>query len=58
MPIGDDRRRIPPVLDLQCRVNGIDGLWAVDGSILPTVISRGPTAMRPCTGSAEFVRSG
>ena len=32
------------VLDPQCRVRGVDGLWVVDGSILPTITSRGPHA--------------
>ncbi|MGV0626128.1 mycofactocin dehydrogenase MftG [Mycolicibacter minnesotensis] len=32
------------VLDPQCRVRGIDGLWVIDGSALPRVPSRGPHA--------------
>ena len=32
------------VVDEQCRVRGVDGLWVVDGSILPTITSRGPHA--------------
>lgn len=32
------------VLDAQCRVLGVDGLWVADGSIMPTITSRGPHA--------------
>lgn len=32
------------VTDPQCRVLGVDGLWVVDGSVLPAVPSRGPHA--------------
>ncbi|MCW2563848.1 MAG: dehydrogenase, Rv0697 family [Mycobacterium sp.] len=32
------------VVDVQCRVHGVDGLWVVDGSVLPTITSRGPHA--------------
>ena len=32
------------VVDHQCRVYGVDNLWVVDGSVLPTVTSRGPHA--------------
>lgn len=32
------------VLDAQCRVRGIEGLWVIDGSALPRVPSRGPHA--------------
>jgi choline dehydrogenase len=32
------------VLDPQCRVRGVDGLWVVDGSILPAITGRGPHA--------------
>jgi choline dehydrogenase-like flavoprotein len=32
------------VVDAQCRVRGVDGLWVVDGSVLPTITSRGPHA--------------
>lgn len=35
---GDDAA----VVDPQCRVHGIDGLWVVDGSVLPAITSRGP----------------
>ena len=47
------------VVDEQCRVRGVDGLWVVDGSILPTVTSRGPHATIVMLGhrAAEFVTS-
>ncbi len=32
------------VVDHRCRVHGVDNLWVVDGSVLPTVPSRGPHA--------------
>lgn len=32
------------VLDAQCRVRGIEGLWVIDGSALPRVPGRGPHA--------------
>lgn len=32
------------VVDERCRVHGIDGLYVVDTSILPSVPSRGPHA--------------
>jgi predicted dehydrogenase (TIGR03970 family) len=32
------------VVDHQCRVRGIDGLWVIDGSVLPAITSRGPHA--------------
>lgn len=42
-PIGteDDPRA---VVDHRCRVHGVENLWVVDGSVLPTVTSRGPHA--------------
>ena len=45
------------VLDPQCRVRGIDGLWVVDGSILPTITSRGPHATIAMIGhrAVEFI---
>ena len=47
------------VVDERCRVRGVDGLWVVDGSILPTVTSRGPHATIVMLGhrAAEFVTS-
>lgn len=32
------------VVDPQCRVHGVSGLWVIDGSILPGPTSRGPHA--------------
>jgi len=45
------------VVDHQCRVHGIDGLWVIDGSVLPTITSRGPHASTVMLGhrAAEFV---
>lgn len=45
------------VVDHRCRVHGIDNLWVIDGSILPTVPSRGPHATIVMIGhrAAEFV---
>ena len=47
------------VLDAQCRVRGIDGLWVVDGSVMPNITSRGPHATIAMIGhrAAEFVSS-
>ena len=30
------------VVDPHCRVRGVDGLWVIDGSVLPRIPSRGP----------------
>jgi choline dehydrogenase len=45
------------VVDAQCRVRGIDALWVVDGSVLPTITSRGPHATIVMLGhrAAEFI---
>ena len=45
------------VVDTRCRVRGVEGLWVVDGSILPTITSRGPHATIVMLGhrAAEFV---
>ncbi len=45
------------VVDAQCRVRGVDGLWVVDGSVLPTITSRGPHATIVMIGhrAAEFI---
>ncbi|MGV0741174.1 mycofactocin dehydrogenase MftG [Mycolicibacterium sp. XJ870] len=45
------------VLDPTCRVLGVDGLWVVDGSIMPTIPSRGPHATIAMIGhrAAEFI---
>jgi choline dehydrogenase len=58
-PIGnDDDERA--VLDTHCRVRGVDGLWVVDGSILPAITSRGPhaTIVMIAHRAAEFVTAG
>lgn len=48
------------VTDPQCRVRGVDGLWVVDGSVLPRVPSRGPhaTIVMLAHRAAEFVAAG
>jgi choline dehydrogenase len=53
---GDDRA----VLDPRCRVRGVEGLWVVDGSILPAITGRGPhaTIVMIAHRAAEFVRAG
>jgi choline dehydrogenase len=45
------------VVDERCRVRGVDGLWVVDGSILPAITSRGPHATIVMLGhrAAEFI---
>ncbi|OBK70579.1 glucose-methanol-choline oxidoreductase [Mycobacterium sp. 1274761.0] len=45
------------VVDERCRVRGVDGLWVIDGSILPRVTGRGPHATIVMLGhrGAEFV---
>ncbi len=45
------------VLDSRCRVRGVDGLWVVDGSILPAIPSRGPhaTIVMAAHRAAEFI---
>ena len=44
-------------LDERCRVRGVEGLWVVDGSILPEITSRGPHATIVMIGhrAAEFI---
>lgn len=46
------------VVDPRCRVHGVDNLWVIDGSILPSITSRGPHATIVMIGhrAAEFVR--
>lgn len=46
------------VVDPQCRVLGVEGLWVVDGSVLPAPLSRGPHATIVMLGhrAADFVR--
>ncbi len=45
------------VVDPECRVRGVDGLWVVDGSVLPAITSRGPHATIVMIGhrAAEFI---
>jgi choline dehydrogenase len=45
------------VVDTMCRVRGVDGLWVVDGSVLPSITSRGPHATIVMIGhrAADFV---
>lgn len=45
------------VLDPRCRVLGIDGLWVIDGSVLPRIPRRGPHATIAMLAhrAAEFV---
>lgn len=45
------------VVDTRCRVRGIDGLWVIDGSVLPAITSRGPHATIVMIGhrAADFV---
>ncbi|MGH3558544.1 MAG: mycofactocin dehydrogenase MftG, partial [Mycobacterium sp.] len=52
-PEGDSRA----VVDHRCRVHGIDGLWVIDGSVLPVITSRGPHAsiVMLAHRAAEFV---
>ncbi len=47
------------VVDPTGRVLGVDGLWVVDGSIMPAITSRGPHATIAMIGhrAAEFVAS-
>jgi choline dehydrogenase len=45
------------VVDPQCSVLGVDRLWVVDGSVLPTITTRGPHATIVMVGhrAAEFI---
>jgi choline dehydrogenase-like flavoprotein len=45
------------VVDTRCRVRGVDNLWVVDGSVLPSITSRGPHATIVMIGhrAVEFV---
>ena len=44
----------------QCRVRGVDGLWVIDGSVLPSITSRGPhaTTVMLAHRAAQFVTTG
>jgi predicted dehydrogenase (TIGR03970 family) len=48
---------VSAVVDPQCRVLGVDGLWVVDGSVLPAITSRGPHATIVMIGhrAADFI---
>jgi predicted dehydrogenase (TIGR03970 family) len=48
------------VVDHRCRVYGIDGLWVIDGSVLPVITSRGPHAsiVMLAHRATEFVQTG
>jgi choline dehydrogenase-like flavoprotein len=58
-PMGTDSDE-RAVLDAQCRVRGVDGLWVIDGAALPTITSRGPhaTIVMLAHRAAEFVVAG
>jgi predicted dehydrogenase (TIGR03970 family) len=58
-PMGNDDDEAA-VVDPQCRVRGVDGLWVVNGSVLPAITSRGPHATIVMIGhrAAEFIASG
>jgi predicted dehydrogenase (TIGR03970 family) len=58
-PMGRDRDQ-RTVVDHRCRVRGIDGLWVIDGSVLPMITSRGPHAsiVMLAHRAAEFVQAG
>lgn len=45
------------VVDTRCRVLGVEGLWVIDGSVLPAIPSRGPhaTIVMLAHRAAEFV---
>lgn len=55
MGVDSDERA---VVDPQCKVLGVEGLWVVDGSVLPGPLSRGPHATIVMLGhrAADFVR--
>ena len=49
--------RMGAVTDTRCRVQGLQNLWVIDGSILPHIPSRGPhaTIVMAAHRAAEFV---
>ena len=57
-PMGSDGDQ-RAVLDAQCRVRGIEGLWVIDGAALPDITSRGPHAsiVMLAHRAAEFVEA-
>jgi predicted dehydrogenase (TIGR03970 family) len=58
-PMGRERDQ-RSVVDHRCRVHGIDGLWVIDGSVLPAITSRDPHAsiVMLAHRAAEFVQTG
>ena len=56
-PMGDDEHA---VVGPDCAVRGVDGLWVIDGSVLPVIPSRGPhaTIVMIAYRAAEFVSRG
>jgi predicted dehydrogenase (TIGR03970 family) len=58
VPMGGERDP-RAVVDHRCRVRGIDGLWVIDGSVLPVITSRGPHAsiVMLAHRAAEFVQT-
>ncbi len=48
---------VDAVVDPRCRVLGVDGLWVVDASVLPSIPGRGPHATVAMLGhrAAEFI---
>jgi predicted dehydrogenase (TIGR03970 family) len=55
-PMGSEQNE-RSVVDPRCRVRGIEGLWVVDGSVLPAITSRGPHAsvVMVAHRAAEFI---
>ncbi|KUH67966.1 glucose-methanol-choline oxidoreductase [Mycolicibacterium novocastrense] len=55
-PMGGDGDDLA-VVDPRCRARGVEGLWVVDGSVLPVIPSRGPHATIVMVGhrAAEFI---
>jgi choline dehydrogenase-like flavoprotein len=55
-PMGSEKDAAA-VTDERCRVRGVDGLWVVDGSVLPAVTGRGPHATIVMLGhrASEFI---
>ncbi|KRE25442.1 glucose-methanol-choline oxidoreductase [Mycobacterium sp. Soil538] len=45
------------VVDTRCRVRGVEALWVVDGSVLPSIPGRGPhaTIVMAAHRAAEFI---
>ena len=55
-PMGDGDDPLA-VVDSRCRVRGIEGLWVIDGSVLPSITRRGPHATIAMLGhrATQFV---